>query len=173
MKVKEAKGNPELLQQIGDAFTAIPGIQRVTVNPLTGSIVLHYDPDDHREFEPRFKRHLCANHEPPPTEIDVLADKIACEAAYLAQHSHAAKAVVDFFASLDHQIKEASGNTVDLKIVFAAAVIGAAIFEVGATAATPVWLTLAVFGVNHFIKMRHPYESDPMPMRAPVAVKAC
>jgi hypothetical protein len=37
--------------------------------------------------------------------------------------------------------------------VFAPGIIGLTVFEVGATAATPVWVTLAIFTVNHFIEM--------------------
>jgi Heavy metal associated domain 2 len=57
MKVSSAKGNPELLKQIGETFSAIPGIERVLVNPATGSVVLHYDTDSHDEFRGEFDRH--------------------------------------------------------------------------------------------------------------------
>ena len=43
MKVASAKGKPELLKQIGETFGTIPGFERVSVNPATGSVVLHYD----------------------------------------------------------------------------------------------------------------------------------
>ena len=57
MKVASAKGNPELLKQIGETFSAIPGIERVSVNPATGSVVLYYDTDRHDEFHGGLKRH--------------------------------------------------------------------------------------------------------------------
>jgi hypothetical protein len=60
--------------------------------------------------------------------------------------------VVDFFKEFDHQIKIASGNVVDLKIVLAAGIAGFTIFEVGASAATPVWVTLSIFALNHMIQ---------------------
>ena len=31
---------------------------------------------------------------------------------------------------------------------------GFTIFEIGAAAATPVWVTLTLFGLNHFIEMQ-------------------
>ena len=37
MKIPSAKGNPELLKQISETFAVIPGIERITVNPTTGS----------------------------------------------------------------------------------------------------------------------------------------
>ena len=62
--------------------------------------------------------------------------------------------MVDFCKRADREIKVASGNMLDLKMVLAISVVGFTIFEVGATAATPVWVTLALFGMNHFIEMQ-------------------
>ena len=87
------------------------------------------------------------------TELDELAGRIEAEAEFLAKHSHSARAVVDFVKKIDREIKIATNNTIDLKIVLAAGIIGFTVLEVGATAATPVWVTLAIFTINHFIEM--------------------
>jgi len=174
MKVASAKGNPELLKQIGETFGTIPGIERVSVNPATGSVVLHYDTDRHDEFHGGLERHYhsagvqCCS--PPNTEIDVLANKIADEADFLAQNSLSAKAVVDIFKKLDREIKLASGNMVDLKIVLALGIIGITVLEVGASTATPIWLTLTIFTVNHAIEMHQPYRQAAA-VSAPVVIK--
>jgi hypothetical protein len=168
MKIPSAKGNTELLQQISETFAVIPGIEQVTINALTGSVVLHYDVDRHDEFHGRFRHH--APGMPPPTQIDDLADKIEQEAEFLARNSQSARAVVDFCKKLDREIKLATGNGIDLKIAFALAVIGVTVFEIGATAATPVWLTLAIFAVNHFIEMHTP-TADGAAATAPVVIK--
>jgi Heavy metal associated domain 2 len=152
MKVPSIKTNPELAEQIKQTFSVIPGIEQVTINPTTGSIVLHYDQDRHDELHPHLHHHTGGHYKPPTNEIDALANKIEQEAEYLAEHSHTAKVVVDFFRDFDHQIKIASGNVVDLKIVLAAGIAGFTIFEVGASAATPVWVTLAIFALNHMIQ---------------------
>src|SRR5208283_1069221 len=69
MKVAAAKGNPELLQMIGETFAGIPGIERVTANPTTGSLVLHYD----RKHQESVQRNLRGRMDeqaygPPPTQ---------------------------------------------------------------------------------------------------------
>jgi len=64
--------------------------------------------------------------------------------------------VVDFFKEVDQQIKTGSHNTVDLKIVLAVGIASITIMEVGANAATPVWVTLAMFGLNHLIAANTP-----------------
>jgi len=159
MKIPAGKGNPELLQQISQVFGVIPGIEEITVNPTTGSVVLHYDADRHDEFHGNFQQHYASHGAAngglhgADTELDKLTGSIAAEAEFLASHSHSARAVVDFVKKLDREIKLATNNTVDLKIIFAVGIIAFTVFEVGATAATPVWVTLAIFTVNHFIEM--------------------
>ena len=157
MKVGAAKANPELLEQIKETFMVIPGVEQVEVNPATGSVVLHYDVDQHDEFHGHLQHHTGGHHQPPPTnEIDALASKISQEAEFLAENSHTARVIVDFFKATDKQIKSATSNTIDLKIVLATAIAGITIFEVGANAATPVWVTLSMFGLNHLIEANSP-----------------
>src|SRR5215813_9625208 len=108
MKFPGAKGNPELLQQIAQTFAAIPGIEDITVNPTTGSLVMHYDTDQHDEFHDHFHRHhggRASNYRPPTTEIDELTRKIEAEAEFLARNSESARAVVDFFKKVDREIR--------------------------------------------------------------------
>jgi cation transport ATPase len=161
MKIPSAKGNPELLEEIQKTFSAIPGIEQVVVNPETGSVVLRYDTDQHDNFHAGFSHRMNEHHggnhhshRAPSNEIDALASKIEEEANFLAEHSQAAKAVVDFCRHWDHEIKHASGNIFDLKMVLCVGLVGFMIFEVGAAAATPVWVTLTLFGLNHFIEMQ-------------------
>ena len=77
--------------------------------------------------------------------------------------------VADFFKGLDRQIKLATDNNVDLKIVLALGLIGFTVIEVGATAATPVWVTLSLFVVNHFIELHTHHH--PQAATAPVLVR--
>jgi hypothetical protein len=159
MKIPSAKGNAQQLEQYRETLSLIPGIERVEVNPETGSIVLKYDPDRRHDFHAGFHDHVhehhgYAHHKPPTNEIDALASKIEEEAEYLAEHSQVARVLVDFCKNADRQIRASSDNMLDLKMLLAIGVVGFTVFEVGATAATPVWVTLALFGMNHFIEMQ-------------------
>jgi hypothetical protein len=181
MKIPAGKGNPELLQQISEVFGVIPGFEEITVNPTTGSVVLHYDADRHDEFHGNFQQHYAAHGavngglggmHGADTELDKLTGSIEAEAEFLASHSHSARAVVDFVKKVDREIKLATNNNVDLKIIFAAGIIAFTVFEVGATAATPVWVTLAIFTVNHFIEMHErQLHANAAPRLATVRVK--
>lgn len=152
LKVPNVKDNPELIDQIKQMFHVIPGIENVTVNPTTGSVVLQYDTDHHDAFHGHLERHTGGHEKAPTNEIDALANKIGQEAEFLAEHSHTARVIVDSFKHFDEQIKLATGNIVDLKIVLALGIAGFTIFEVGASAATPVWVTISIFALNHMIQ---------------------
>src|SRR3984957_14754841 len=157
MKIPAGKGNPELLEQMKQTFAVIPGIEEVIINPATGSLVLHYDTDHHDAFHGHLQQHTGGHYTPPTNEIDALANKIEQEAEFLAENSHTARVIVDFFKDVDRQIKAGTNNTVDLKIVLATGIATVTILEVGASAATPVWVTLAMFGLNHLIQAHaHP-----------------
>jgi hypothetical protein len=178
MKIPAGKGNPDLLKQVSEVFAVIPGIEEIVTNPTTGSVVLRYDTDLHDEFHGSFRPHFDAHASTPAhgaeTELDKLTSSIAAEAEFLAGHSHTARAVVDFVKKVDREIKLATNNTIDLKIVFAVGIIGLTVLEVGATAATPVWVTLAIFTVNHFIEMHerqsHANQQNSGPSLAPVRI---
>jgi len=173
MKVAAGKGNPKLLEQIGETFAGIPGVQRITANPTTGSLVLHYD---HGQYE-SFQRHLRGRMEdqssgPPPTQFDELASKIEREAEYLAEHSHTARMVVHICKRFDREIKLRTHNVLDFKISLACMVMALPLIELGATAATPVWLTLGVFTLNHFVELqRHHALEEKVDSQAPVVLK--
>jgi hypothetical protein len=181
MKIPSAKGNTELLQEIGNAFGQIPGIEHISVNPVTGSVVLHYDTERHDEFHGGLQRHCGRNGQngrnghngirPPDTEIDTLANKIEDQAEFLAEHSHSARAIVDFCKKLDRDIKSATQNNLDLKLILALGIIGVTVFEVGATAATPVWVTLSLFAMNHFIELHQHPQARQAATSAPIIVK--
>jgi hypothetical protein len=157
LKVASAKGNPALLNEIKQLFGAVPGIGGIAVNATTGSLILHYDPARHSEFyedfQDRYSSHIST---PPPTEVDSALNMIEAETEFLASRSHAVRTVVDFCKSMDQSLRVATNNTVDLKIAVAAGFAALALMEIGVTAATPMWVTLAIFALNHMAEMNLP-----------------
>src|SRR5271165_3837101 len=81
LKVRHGKGDPDVLNAFAQSFRGLAGIERVDANPLTGTVVLIYDPDRHGEFMDHVGRAVaqapagkCA---PPKTDIDKFADVVA------------------------------------------------------------------------------------------------
>ncbi len=173
MKVPAGKGDPELLQKIGQTFSGIPGVQRITANPTTGSLVLHYDQGQYESFQRHLRGQMNdSSSAPPPTQFDELANKIQREAEYLSEHSQTARMVVHICKRADHEIKLRTNNLLDLRIGLAFVVMGLPLIELGASAATPIWLTLGVFSLNHFVELQRHHElEEKVDSQAPVVLK--
>jgi hypothetical protein len=174
MKIPSAKNNPEFLTLFQSVFSAIPGITKVKSKPDTGSIVIHYDPKHEAEFQTHFHR-CCAQADMtvkaarPGDEIEEIAQKIEAEAEFLAERSEAVRATVDLFKKVDYQIKAMTDNTIDLKFVLVGGLAVATFVEIGAEAATPMWVTLGLFAMNHLIELKHDSRqpADPASAAAP------
>jgi hypothetical protein len=160
IKIAAARGNVALLESLRQVFAGVPGINAVVVKPDSGSLVLHYDPRLETEMEQRFANyhngHVEVKRERPGDEVDEWASRIEAEAEFLAGRSEWAHAAVEFFKQFDRQIRAVSGNTIDLKIVLALALAVVTFVGVGAEAATPMWVTLVLFALNHFLEQHPP-----------------
>ena len=166
-KIPAARDDPHLLEQIREILNGIPGLKQIRVKPDAGSIVLLYDPNDAPRFEAqmierwRQVQPLMPQRSPkkaklPGDEFERVTRKIEAEAEFLAGHSHSARAIVDFFKEAAREIKTLTNNMIDLKIVLALALAVATFAGIGASAATPMWVTLALFALNHFIEIQTP-----------------
>jgi hypothetical protein len=160
IKIKAARDNLPLLESLRNVFADVPGIDTVVLKPNSGSLVLHYDPALESEMEARFANYRSArvevSRERPGDEVAALAAKVEAEAEFLAGRSEWAHAVVEFFKDWDREVRAATDNAIDLKIVLALALAVVTFFGVGAAAATPMWVTLVLFALNHFMEQHPP-----------------
>jgi hypothetical protein len=177
LKIPAAKYNPDLLNQIKAAFAGLPGIDAIEIKPGSGSLVIYYDSDHHTDIASLFVSlgqtaaapvavaHDAASHpgatphRPPSNKVDDLTRTIEDEAEFLAEHSMFARSVVDVVKILDRNIKRSTNNNIDLKILVPIALAGVTFLEIGAAAATPMWVTLAIFSMNHFVEL-HAHDAD-------------
>jgi hypothetical protein len=165
VKVPNAKGNDELLAEIRQTLVGVPGIHDIEINGATGSVTIHYCADTHPELHASIDQHQQVfavaapaeppvQHRPPSTKLDDMTHLIEEEAEFLAEHSHTARVVVDLCASLDRKLKKATNNSVDLKVLVPLGLAAVTFVEIGATAATPVWITIGLFSLNHFVELQ-------------------
>jgi hypothetical protein len=168
IRVPGAKGKPEALEVIRKSLASLNGVSEVEVNEAIGSVTIHYDPQQHPDFEKHLSSESCPQDAvfveaaPKLQDMEELDDMIEHEAAFLAQHSHSAKLLFDWANGFDAGIKRLTGNAVDLKVLAPAAFAVAAFMELGITASTPIWLTLGLFSFNHFVDLHsHPMTTNP------------
>ena len=103
---------PELAQQIQKHFQAQDGVQRVTTNPATGSVVVHYDHHavSHADL-------LDSMH-----DIGVIVEEVMAgeptEVFDGTQHSDSAHDVIRTFQRIDDRLLRATNHRLDLKLLF-------------------------------------------------------
>jgi len=174
IRLPHAKGDAQLLRQIQQSISPLQGVKRVEVNPVTGGAVIHYDADQHEDFHSFLAEHaageeLFALKPPELTEADEFANKLEAEAEFLATHSETARGIVNFVKQIDAEIKKATGNNLDLKVLVPLGLAIWAFVEAEADVATPLWLTLGIFSFNSFVSLHHPQLSHSQASSAAVA----
>jgi hypothetical protein len=174
VRVPSAKGNPKALERIRQSLLPLAGVSEVSVSPSIGTITVNYDPKRHADFrkhlagEGHHKSQLAIVNPPKLSEIDEVAETLEKEAEYLSSHSRTAKMVFDFVRSCDLQLKRATDNQIDLKVLAPLGLAVYAFVEMGIEAATPVWLTLGLFSFNHFVDLHTHHEAKASAPRRPV-----
>jgi hypothetical protein len=169
LRFPAAKRDPALLDQLKTTISEIPGVDAVDVKASSGSLIIYYDPEHHPEVAALLR---CLTQierapmmvksppvRPPSNRVDELTSNIDSEAEFLAEHSAIAKTVVGAVKQLDKDIKRSTNNNLDLKIMVPVALAGVTFLEIGAAAATPMWITLAIFSLNHFVEL-HAHDAD-------------
>ena len=166
LRVKAAKNNPALLEEIKAVFSKVEGIERIETRDATGSVILYYDPEYHPDPATLFRNLTGSGSEPsavpislPHNKIEDTEQQIEQEAEYLAEHSHFARVVVEYAKQLDRELKRATDNNLDLKILAPVVLAAFTFLGIGATAATPMWVTLVIFSLNHFVEL-HAQDAD-------------
>ena len=162
VKLPQAKGNHQLLLQIQQSISPLSGVKQVEINPATGSVLVHYDADQHEDFHTHLAEHaesegLFALKPPELFEADEIAEKIEAEAEFLAAHSETARTVVNFVKQIDEGIKRATDNNLDLKVLLPLGLAVYAFLEAGTETVTPLWVTLGIFSFNSFVALHHPH----------------
>ena len=158
LKIPRARGRRHLLQKYADLLSSSAGVSSVTLTASTGCVVVLYQPADEVAFFDGLDR-LCAEEglvfmAPPAVDEHEAANAVAARTRLLVQHSEFALKTMAFFNEMDLELKIVSDNTIDLNI---ALVGGLAIFTfmgIGAAASTPMWVTLALYGINHAVRLQ-------------------
>ena len=161
LKLPAGKDNAPLLGRIKQSLSPLPGIRRVDVNPTTGSVVVEYDADQHDDFHAFLgqlaeREHLFSLAPPPVSMAEDIETKIEQEAEFLAGHSRTARVVVQFFLRVNRELRQATDNNLDLKVLFPLTLAVYSLLHRRSAVATPLWVTLGVSSFNAFIALHYP-----------------
>jgi len=158
VRIPKSHRNPRLFRELQEFVQNLGGVRQVEINPATGSILVHYDPESHDQMQNLVKNSVTDPFDIPPGMDDAedLAEQIQKEADFLAAHSELALHVVNSVRSLDRSIRKASDNTVDLKVLVPATLAVWAFFSIGVEVSTPLWVSLGIFSFNSFVSLHRP-----------------
>lgn len=160
IKLQRAQGDSVLLQQIKEGLSTLPGVTKVDVRPLTGSVIIHYNSnvgDFPAHLAERAKSAELFNLLPPEmSEVEEIVQKLETEAEFLAEHSRTARSILNSVEYLNERIRQATANTVDLKVLLPLAVAVYAFFWVDRKQGAPLWITLLIFSFNSFLDLHQP-----------------
>lgn len=153
LKVPTAKMNAQVLHEIRLLMKNRKGVKDVSINPTTGSVLLHYDSTQWQNPEAEVRAVASVSGvfsiETECEEVKGVEE----EAEFLAEHSDFARSVVDYVKQLNQNVKRMTNNAVDLNVLVP---LGAAVYaflELESDAATPLWLTLGIFSFNSFVSL--------------------
>jgi len=171
LKIAAAKGRPDLLQQIVTAAGSASEIKSVEYNSVTGSVVIYYAPGAYKNLE-----ELGSILGDSTLRVSMHASRPAggmssrhARRGERTEPSAAAKAITSFFRNLDREIREATDNEFDLKVILPLAVGVLGLFALRRKAATPLWLTLMIFAFHSFLTLHGvaaAEELDQLPINA-------
>lgn len=158
VRLPKANRDPDQLRQLREFVQGLGGVHRVEINPTTGSILVHYEPESHDQLKNLMRMAQQQGgeeiDEPPDLgEADELVKRIEQEADFLAAHSEVALHIVNGVKALNDELRKASDNMIDLKVVLPAGLAVWAFLKHGVEASTPLWVSLAMFSFNSFVAL--------------------
>lgn len=154
LKVPAAKGQAALLDQIAALAGSASGVSGVEYNALTGSVVIRYVPAAYKDVDALAlalsdSKLRVALKDPGPVN-GARSDGPNEDGSGT---SVAATAITSFFRSLDLEIRDATGNQIDLKVLLPAVAGILGFFAFRQKAGTPLWLTLLIFSFHSFVSL--------------------
>ncbi len=150
LRVSSVKGNPAALAKIADTLGSVDGVSATEVNPVTGGILVHYDPQLHDAIPSTIARVA------ESSGLFLLESAMETLEGFEGEHSLVATGLIDFVKEINQQVSEATGNSVDLRVLvpLGALVLAATYFTV--EMGTPFWVMLTLFAFNSFVMFHRP-----------------
>ena len=164
-QISSEDGDSHLLEKIQRTVGEISGVSRVRLNHLTGSVVIEYNPK-HYETMVESAAKATAQHElirlisPQAAEIDAALRYAQMELQGLARHSLTAKFLMGAVHLINLQIKHATGNVIDLRVLLPLCLSAYSVVS-DKEKPSPLWVTLLIFSFNAFVSL-HPAKPEPL-----------
>lgn len=155
IRIPSAKTDLEFLEQARAALAALPGVTDVSVNPITGSLLILHSPQSQQEFD-----HALASpsRKPLPFVLQAVSppprsSSVRRKRRKPAGRSELSHAIVETVTELDDALRIATGGAMDLKLLVPIVMAGFGLTFLGRSRTTPIWLTLLMFAFTSFVAL--------------------
>jgi len=155
IRIPSAKADLEFLEQARVALAALPGVTDVSVNPMTGSLLILHSPQAQDEFD-----HALAS--PGQNQLPFVLRAVSIPPRALSarrehrkpeKRSELSHKIVETVTELDDALRIATGGAMDLKLLAPIVIAGLGLTLLGRSRTTPIWLTLLMFAFSSFVAL--------------------
>jgi hypothetical protein len=155
LRIPGIKGQPALAREVQRQLAGLKVVRRVEVSPITGSVLVIYDPAD-TEAMMELGRMMI-----PGLDLRGMPANGAADSTNGAMSSPLVDAITDYFGQLNTKVGAATGST-DLKVLLPASLFLCGILRLVATKrlTTPAWYDLLWFSFGTFFTLNRPWTPD-------------
>jgi hypothetical protein len=152
LRVPEVKANPALAREIQKQFSTFKGVRRVEANPLTGSVLVLYDPAMSATIAEMADRLMpglnIATSEPSSSDHGRAATDAKAPAGSVAEN------IITYFKDMNAQVASATGGP-DLKVLLPMALFAFGVkgLITARKVVAPTWYDFLWFSFGTFLML--------------------
>jgi hypothetical protein len=155
LKVPRVKGDAAFARRVEERFRAVPALLEVTAVPLTGSVVVHYDPQAITSPAALLALSEAVTELFPGLDLTELPRLLTLEeSTATAPTSSLAAGLVGLFSQLNSQVSAATGGLIDLKMLLPLSLFGLGVRALLTDSKLrPSWYDYFWFGFSIFVML--------------------
>lgn len=149
LRIPGIKGEPGLSLEVHKQLSALPVIRRVEVNPVTGSVLVLYDPADSAAIAQLGRLII------PGLDLDAMPGPEDFAGGAGPEAVRATEAVESLARALDRKVAEATGRAVDLKFLVPASLFVGGLVRLMASKKipSPTWYDFLWFAFGTYFAL--------------------
>src|SRR5689334_2730228 len=149
VRIDGLKRNPGAARRLAERLGALPGMRRVDVNPLTGTVLVVYDANDTRWLD-----ELPEAAGVPGIDVGTVRPRLDAAQEQPRNGGAPSAQVADFFGGLNQRVGELTGGW-DLGVIVPALLVllGLRSLFASDTVRAPTWYDLLWFGFGTFVML--------------------
>jgi copper chaperone CopZ len=162
LRIPAIKGEPGLSREVQRQLSALPVIRRVEVNPVTGSVLVLYDPADSAAIAQLGRMMI------PGLDLDAMPGPDDLTAADGNGSGSTAESVAEFGRRLNEKVQVATGHAADLKFLVPASLLVGGLVRLIASrkVPSPTWYDLIWFAFGTYFTLNRGVAKPEGPIRA-------